>query len=119
MSNYSYYDNMRDTPRISKSVFVKYDIRDTNNKSIATGIATTRDLSVGGMKFLCSAPVKKDYVAKLQIQLDKANQVGAIGTLAWVEQTKPGQFLIGIQFHSTPELTKAKIVKFLNELAPD
>ena len=119
MSNYSYYDNMRDTPRISKSVFVKYDIRDNANKSVATGIATTRDLSVGGMKFLCSAPVKKDYIVKMQIQLDKLNQVGAIGTLAWVEQTKPGQYMVGVQFQSTPEATKAKIVKFLNELAPE
>ncbi len=118
MSEYSYYDNMRDTPRISKSVFVKYDIRDTNNKSIATGIATTRDLSVGGTKFLCSAAVRKDYIVKLQIQLDKINQVGVIGTVAWVEIPKPGQYLVGIQFQSMPETSKAKIVKFLNSLAP-
>lgn len=118
MSDYSYYDNLRDTPRISKSVFLKYDIRDLNNKSISTGIATTRDLSVGGTKFLCSAPARKDYVVKLQIQLDKVNQVGAIGTVAWVETPKPGQYLLGVQFHSMPEVSKAKIIKFLNSLAP-
>lgn len=118
MSEYSYYDNTRDTPRISRSVFVKYDIRDENNKSVATGIATTRDLSVGGAKFLCTVPARKDYIVKLQIQLDKINQVGVIGTVAWVESLKPGQYLLGIQFYSISDAAKTKIIKFLNSYAP-
>jgi len=118
MCAYSYYDNMRDAPRISKSVFVKYDFRDATNTSIATGIATTRDLSLTGMKFLCGAKVKKDYVAKLNIQLDHLNQIGVIGTVSWVETPKPGQFLVGIHFHSMSEDARTKMMKFLNSLAP-
>ena len=118
MSTYSYYDNMRDAPRISKSVFVKYDFRDTIGKPIATGIATTRDLSATGMKFLCGAPVKKDYVAKLSIQLDRMNQLGVVGTVSWVDSPKPGQYLVGIRFHSISEISKAKLLKFLNALPP-
>jgi len=116
MSAYSYYDNMRDAPRISKSVFVKYEFRDTTNKTIATGIATTRDLSLTGMKFLCGAKVKKDYVAKLNIQLDQLNQVGVIGIISWVETPKPGQFLVGIRFHSMSEDARTRMMKFLNSL---
>jgi c-di-GMP-binding flagellar brake protein YcgR len=109
---------MRDAPRISKSVFVKYDFRDHTNTSVATGIATTRDLSLTGMKFLCGAKVKKDFVAKLAIQLDKLNQVGVIGTVSWVETPKPGQHLVGIHFHSMSEDARTRMMKFLNSLAP-
>ena len=118
MSSYSYYDNMRDAPRISKSIFVKYDFRDTTGKTIATGIATTRDLSATGMKFLCGAPVKKDYVAKLSLQLDRITQIGVIGTVSWVESPKPGQYLLGVRFHSISEGSKAKLLKFLNAVPP-
>jgi len=118
MSAYSYYDNMRDAPRINRSVFVKYDFRDTQSKPIATGIATTRDMSLTGMKFLCAAPVKKDYVVKLSIQLDKLNQIGVVGTVSWVETPKPKTYLVGIRFHSMSEVSRTKLMKFLNSVAP-
>ena len=118
MSAYSEYENLRDAPRIAKSVFVKYEFRDTTGKTVGTGIATTRDMSLTGMKFLCAVGVKKDFVAKLNIQLDRITQVGVVGVVTWVETPKPRQFLVGIRFHSMPEISRVKLMKFINSTAP-
>jgi c-di-GMP-binding flagellar brake protein YcgR len=119
MSEYTYYENLRDAPRISKSVFVKYEFRDPLGKTVGTGIATTKDMSITGMKFLCAVSiVKKDYVVKLSIQLDRQTQIGIVGVVTWVETPKPKQYLVGIRFHSISEVSKAKLLKFLHSSVP-
>ena len=115
--DYSYYENIRDFPRVSKAVFVKYDIRNDLNKSISTGIATSKDISLGGLKFVCSTPVKIGYIVKMEVQLDKINTIGCIGTVAWVESPKHGQYVIGVKFQPLHEKYRAKIMKFLNSFA--
>lgn len=116
--SYSYYDNIRDFPRITKAVFVKYEIRNEMNATISSGIATTKDLSMGGLKFVCSTPVKVGYIVKLEVKLDTFNSIGAVGTVAWVENPKHGQFVVGVKFQPLEEKHKAKILKFLNSFAP-
>jgi c-di-GMP-binding flagellar brake protein YcgR len=118
MDDYSYYENLRDAPRISSSVFVKYEIRNEYNTPAAKGVTTTRDISAGGMKFFCATAVRKDYIVKLQIELDKLNIIPAVGVVAWVEQPKAGQYLVGIRFTSITEDAKTKIVRHLNKYAP-
>lgn len=118
MSAYSYYEDKRDHPRINSAVFVKYDIRDEVNQTLANGVATTRDLSLGGMRFICPTPVRKDYILKMQIQLDRFTNIAALGTVAWVKEIKPGQFMVGIQFNQLPEQFRGKIIKYLNSFAP-
>jgi len=118
MPDYSFYENARNAPRVTKAVFVKYEIRNDLNNPIASGIATTKDISLGGLKFVCSAPARKNYIVKLEIQLDKLTKIGALGTVAWVDEPKHGQFHIGVQFQNLPEVYKQKIVKFLNSFAP-
>lgn len=118
MSDMSYYDNLRDTPRVDSAVFIKYDIRDETNKTVSSGISTTRDISVGGVKFFCTTPVRKGFIVKLQLQLDRLTSIAVLGTVAWVKQTKPGQFLLGVEFRNLPEPSRTKIVKFINQNAP-
>jgi c-di-GMP-binding flagellar brake protein YcgR len=118
MSDYTPYENLRDAPRITKSVFIKYEFRNTAGKTVGTGIATTRDMSLTGMKFLCAVNVKKDYVVKLSIQLDRISQVGVVGLVTWVETPKPRQYLVGVRFHSMPEVSRTKLLKFLHSSAP-
>ena len=118
MNAFSYYDNLRDAPRITKSVFVKYEFRDFEGKTVGTGIATTKDLSLTGMKFLCAVGVKKDYVVKLSIQIDRVTQVGVVGVASWFETPKPKQYLVGIRFHSMPEDARSKLMKFINSSVP-
>lgn len=118
MPDFSYYDNMRENPRVQKAVFVKYDLRNETNNPVGTGVATSRDISAGGLKFMCTKPARKGYIIKMQIQLDKLNTFGAIGTIAWVETLRPGQFMVGVKFENLPEIHKQKIIKFLNKMAP-
>ena len=116
--SYSYYDNIRDFPRVTKAVFVKYDIRDEMNRIVSNGIATTKDISLGGLKFVCATPVKVGFIVKMEIKLDTFTSVAAIGTVAWVDNPRHGQYIIGIKFQPLMEKYKALILKFLNSFAP-
>mgnify|MGYP000918789382 FL=1 len=116
--DYSYYDNIRDFPRVSKAVFVKYDIRNELNKSASSGVATTKDISLGGLKFVCATPVKVGYIVKMEVKLETFTSIAAIGTVAWVENPKHGQYIIGVKFQPLQEKYRAMIIKFLNSFAP-
>jgi len=116
--DYSYYENLRNSPRVSKAVFIKYDIRDEFNKSLATGVATSRDISLSGVKFVCSNPVKVGYIVKMEVQLDKLNTIACLGTVVWVENPKHGQYVMGVKFQPLHEKYTAKIMKFLNSFRP-
>lgn len=118
MSAYSFYDNKRDTPRVNSSVYIKYEIRNEMNVKVGSGIATTRDISVGGARFLSTTPASKGYILKMQIQLDTFTTLGVVGTVAWVEQTRPGQYQLGVQFKSLGPSERQKLISFLNKNAP-
>ncbi|MCK5269073.1 MAG: PilZ domain-containing protein [Spirochaetes bacterium] len=115
---YSYYDEKRDYPRLKNALFVKYEIRTDLNKIVTNGISTTRDVSLGGMKLMCAARVKKGYIAKLQIKLDKITNIGVVATVAWIEEMRPGQYLIGLKFSNFNLIDKQKLIKHLNSMAP-
>ena len=118
MPDMSFYENVREDPRVTSSVFVRYNISDETNKSVASGVSTTRDISAGGLKFFCTTPARTGYIVKMQLQLTKFNTIGVLGTVAWVKQPRPGQFLLGVKFENLAQVHLEKIVKFLNEHAP-
>lgn len=118
MDSYSYYDEKRTFPRLRNALFVKYEIRTDLNNVISSGISTTRDISLGGMKLVCAAPVKPGYIVKLIIQLDKVNKVGVIATVVWVSEMRPGQYMIGLKFANLEGLDRQMLVKYVNSFAP-
>jgi hypothetical protein len=53
----------------------------------------------------------------MEVKLETFTSIAAIGTVAWLENPKHGQYIIGIKFQPLMEKYRALIIKFLNSFA--
>jgi len=111
-------ENNRNAPRLSKAVYIKYEIRNFDNLLINSGVATSRDLSATGSKFMITGRATSGYLIKMRLDLSKTKKIIIIGTITRIENIRPGKKIIGVKFESITEKSKLELNAYLNSFAP-